>query len=82
MSKRLPQLDDAISKTVELTNKLVNSSNERNILKKELIQKLKDIAESGGGEEGHVAADELLLKFINDEQVTEAFNSIPNMWYA
>jgi len=32
-------------------------------------------------EDAHIDADELLLEFINDEEILEAFESIPK-WYS
>lgn len=50
--------------------------------KEELIEKLKDIAYHRYDEENaHHMADRLLLRFINDIEVTEAFDAI-NKWYA
>jgi len=36
----------------------------------------------GGGEEGHMEADALLLELIDDPEIEEAYNNIPCMWYA
>ncbi len=47
-----------------------------------LIKALEKIAAEGGGETGHMEADALLLDFIGDKDVEEAYGSIPNMWYA
>lgn len=56
--------------------------------KEELIAGLKDICakEEGadigyGPEEAHAYADDLLLEYINDELVTDAFDKIKK-WYA
>ena len=51
-----------------------------------LVSELNKIAESqksgdGDYEYHHVKADELLLRYINDENVTEAFNKIKK-WYS
>lgn len=47
------------------------------------LNKISELQESGdGGYAGHHAkADQLLLDYINDEKVTEAFNKIKK-WYA
>ena len=49
----------------------------------ELIAALKNIVDSGefDTEEGHDEADGLLVKYINDPLVTEAYDDIPK-WYA
>ncbi len=56
--------------------------------KEELIRRLKDVKtthdEDGlirDAEDWHVDADDLLLEYINDKSVTEAFNDITK-WYA
>ena len=47
------------------------------------LNKISELQESGdGGYAGrHAKADQLLLDYINDEKVTEAFNKIKK-WYA
>ncbi len=49
--------------------------------KQELIEKLKELAKSSDTEEAHGGADQLLIDFINDEEITEAYDSIKK-WYA
>lgn len=53
--------------------------------KQELIKALKNIKKEqnkfADEECDHIKADELLLQYINDENVTKAFESI-NKWYA
>lgn len=51
--------------------------------KNDLITQLKLLALSpeGDKEQDHNLADELLLDYINDPEVTRAFNSI-DKWYA
>jgi hypothetical protein len=50
--------------------------------KQELITELNKIAKmSGDIEVDHIKADDLLLKYINDNEVTTAFNNILK-WYA
>lgn len=50
--------------------------------KEELIEALKEIAANNDDEEvDHARADALLLEYIGDNEVTEAFDSI-NKWYA
>lgn len=48
----------------------------------ELLDALRKLQGDGGDEEiNHVEADALLLKFINDPEIAEAFNKIEK-WYA
>ena len=49
--------------------------------KKDLIRRLKKLQDCGDTEIAHGQADDLLLEFINDEKVREAFDDIPK-WYA
>jgi len=52
--------------------------------KKILIKKLEDLQEIGGfekAEEKHVKADKLLLDFIGDKEVSNAFDKI-DKWYS
>jgi len=51
--------------------------------KEELIEELKKIASRGSYdiEVNHAEADDLLLEYINDEEVTKAYSSIEK-WYA
>ena len=49
--------------------------------KKELLEKLKKLQGDGDTENQHCMADDLLLEFINDEQISEEYNKI-NKWYA
>lgn len=50
------------------------------LTKTELLEKLKECSEMNP-ESGHSAADDLLLKYINDPEITEAFESLTK-WYA
>lgn len=49
--------------------------------KTELIARLKACAENGDTESAHCDADDLLIGFINDPKITEAYESVPK-WYA
>lgn len=49
--------------------------------KDELIEALKDCEEADDTEQAHVKADQLLLAYINDSSVTEAFEAIYK-WYS
>ena len=52
--------------------------------KQELIEKLKEVADrynDRNQELGHSKADDLLIKYINDPEITEAFNAV-HEWYA
>lgn len=53
----------------------------KEIGKVELIEKLKILQKKVDKEVAHIEADSLLLQYINDEDVTEAFEDI-NKWYA
>ncbi len=47
----------------------------------ELIEKLRDLAIESDREVAHIEADKLLLEYINDDEVSEVFNS-QEMWTA
>jgi len=49
--------------------------------KEELIKELKHFAEYDDAEIAHHKADRALLEFINDSEITEAFDDIIK-WYA
>ncbi|MCK9556366.1 hypothetical protein M0R36_11250 [bacterium] len=49
--------------------------------KDELIKRLNEIKDEGGGEGGHMEADDLLLEYINDPDISKAFNEIER-WYS
>ena len=49
--------------------------------KEELIKKLFDLTCYYDLEKAHIEADILLLEYINDEEITKAFNDI-DKWYA
>ncbi len=50
--------------------------------KENLIDRLKEIAELDGDPEvAHVKADEALLKYIDNQLVTNAYNEVKK-WYA
>ena len=49
--------------------------------RQELIKKLNEWADSTDYEIAHRFADELLLEFINDKEISEAYDSI-GKWYA
>lgn len=49
--------------------------------KEELIAKLHEIREKSEREKGHMQADDALIEFINDSEITEAYESI-SKWYA
>jgi hypothetical protein len=48
--------------------------------KEELLKKLKRLQKPGDTREDHLKADKLLLEFINDKEVTEAYNNVYK-WY-
>lgn len=47
----------------------------------ELLEELKKLENSGDPEEAHARADDLLLVYIDNKKVTEAFENVPR-WYA
>lgn len=47
----------------------------------ELVAKLEELQSSDDPEDAHGSADYLLIEFINNERVTEAFGAIKK-WYA
>lgn len=49
--------------------------------KQELIAALKECAENGDAEMAHEVADQLLIVYINDQDIKDAFESIKK-WYA
>ena len=50
--------------------------------KRKLIEKLQKIRGSSDDiEEGHIDADSLLLEYIDDENISEAYSAIEK-WYA
>ena len=49
--------------------------------KEKLIKDLKDLQECSDIESAHGDADDLLLDYINDKEVREAFDNIEK-WYA
>ena len=57
------------------------SKKHKKINKQELIDKLHNLKESGDHEGAHGDADEALLDYIHDDEVTEAFDDIEK-WYA
>jgi hypothetical protein len=49
--------------------------------KAQLLAQLKLCAETSDTESGHSDADDALLAFINDKEITAAYNAVPK-WYA
>ncbi len=49
--------------------------------KEELVKELKALQNGGDEESDHARADNLLLEYINDEEVDEAFDKIEK-WYS
>jgi uncharacterized protein involved in tellurium resistance len=49
--------------------------------KQELIEALKKCAAMSDNENAHIQADQLLLDFIGDDEIRQAFNSILR-WHA
>ena len=44
--------------------------------KEELIEALRALVEDSPGEENHMEADGLLLRYINDEDISKAYDEI------
>lgn len=51
------------------------------ISKSDLIEQLKELHDTDDPESAHYEAEQLLLAFIDDEEVTKAFGAVPK-WYA
>lgn len=49
--------------------------------KEELIAKLNEEIGNGDQEAAHVRADDLLIEYINDPDIKEAYAAVPK-WYA
>jgi hypothetical protein len=49
--------------------------------KQALIKKLKVLQENGDTENDHIDADDLLIEYINDKEIEEAYEAI-DKWYA
>ncbi len=49
--------------------------------KNQLLEKLQEAAKNKDKEDRHLQMDRLLLKYVNDERITELFNET-DMWYA
>lgn len=49
--------------------------------KEELIEQLNSLSDDSDVEGNHIEADELLIAYINDEDVKQAFESI-SKWYS
>lgn len=46
-----------------------------------LLKRLKDLATVGDAESAHLEADKQLLEYINDKEISKAFNAIER-WYS
>lgn len=55
---------------------------EMEITRERLITELLYYRQHGAGEEGHSFLDDLLLAYIDDDEITELWHEIPDMWYA
>jgi hypothetical protein len=51
------------------------------ITREKLISRLKELGEESTSEEGHGEADDLLIEYINDPEIKEAYENI-GKWYA
>ena len=54
---------------------------DKQITKEELIRKLNELAEDDDYETAHAEADNLLLLYLNDKEIEEAYDSV-GKWYA
>jgi len=72
-------MGDKMSKKGMTEEELLKELNDIN----ETIKKVQGVDKSGYAdlESTHCEADELLLKFINNKKISEAFDNIPK-WYA
>lgn len=80
----VPEGNDYTDYTITMTNEELNGKNKetaKNINKEELIKKLKKLNNNNNQEENHIKADQLLLKYIGDKDIEDAFNKI-DKWYA
>lgn len=50
--------------------------------KQDLLLDLRRLAGEDDAEARHIEADDLLLKFIDDEHVTAAYEAIDPRWYS
>lgn len=60
--------------------KLIKNETE-GISKDDLLKELRELKSLGDVEEAHVEADELVLKYINDKEIEEAYEGVPK-WYS
>ena len=80
----VPEGNDYTDYTITMTNEELSRKNKetaKNINKEELIKKLKKLNNNNNQEENHIKADQLLLKYIGDKDIEDAFNKI-DKWYA
>lgn len=56
------------------------SDNEK-LTKSELLEKLKQCAQSDDTEEAHSEADALIISYIDDEEIATAYTAVEK-WYA
>ena len=62
--------------------KAIVEKGDSKISRADLLEKLKELTgDNGDVEATHAEADELLLKYINDPEIEEAFEEVPR-WYA
>ena len=54
---------------------------DKQITKEELIKKLKELAKDNDCEMTHAEADDLLLLYLNDEEIREAYENV-GKWYS
>lgn len=49
--------------------------------KEELLAKLKELKSNSDCEDAHIEADDALLDYINDQEISESYGAI-GKWYA
>lgn len=59
----------------------MSEQRKRKLTKAQLLKKLEKCAKSYDTESAHCDADALLIEFIDDEEIAEAYNKI-DKWYA
>lgn len=59
----------------------MNDDEQQPLTRDDLLAALRDLASDLPGEGQHIEADDLLLRYINDPEITAAFEAIAK-WYA
>lgn len=72
-------LGGLLSKRFEDIKERLNS--DEKFTKKELLSLLERLSESDDYEVTHILADSLIIKYINDEKIAQAYHKV-GKWYA